>query len=163
MKKITPFITTLILILLASTLNFSPLLTEAKDAKSSTATKYTITAMHNDKLISLDYWNTNRRDMAITKPNVLNWVETPCYELTLHIVGPKIKQINLVDKDFNFMAKLKVTTLKNGAQLVEFEMLSDMASTLHTKEDDPNYIENADFYFELISTNGAVNYTSVRY
>lgn len=162
-KRTTTFIITLVLIVLASFIDFIPLSTEAADKKPANEPQYIITAMYNGELVPLDCWDTNHRNTALTSPTILNWPGKVCRDLTLHAVGPKIKQVNLVDQDFSFIAKLKVKLLKNDAQVVEFEMDPDMAGTLHTKKDDPTYVENADFYFEIVSTTGVVQYTSVRY
>ncbi len=164
MKKRTTFIVTLVFIVLASFLDFAPITTVAANGKKAeNQSQYIITALYNGELEPLDCWDTDHRNKALTSPTVLNWPGKVCRDLSLLVVGPQIKQINLVDSEFNFIAKLKFKLLKNGAYQVDFVMDPDMAGTLHTKKDDPNYIENADFYFEIITTTSVVQYTSVRY
>lgn len=163
-KRIATFIITLALIVLASMLDFAPLTTRATNGKKAeNQPLYIITAMYNGELEPLDCWDTNHRNKVLTSPTVLNWPGKVCRNISLLIVGPQIKQINLVDSEFNFVEKLKFKLLKNGAYQVDFVMDPESAGTLHTKKDDPDFIENADFYFEIIPTTGVVQYTSVRY
>lgn len=136
----------------------------ASDKKAENKPLYIITAMYNNELVALDCWDTNHRNKALTSPTILKWPGKQCRDIELHIVV-KVKQVNLVDSDYNFVAKLKVTTLKNGAQIVKFVMDPELAGTEHTIEKDgnPNYVLYRDYYFELVAPDGTAYYTSVRY
>lgn len=138
----------------------------AADKKAENKPLYIITAMYNNELVALDCWDTNHRNKALTSPTILKWPGNQCRDIELHIVV-KVKQVNLVDSNFNFVAKLKVTTLKNGAQVVKFVMDPELAGTEHTieKDGDPNYVLYRDYYFQIISTDSNITpqYTSVRY
>lgn len=163
MKKSSTFIITLALIVLASLFDFAPLTTAASNnTKAANQPFYIVTAMYNNELVALDSWDVNHKNNTLTSPTILKWPGNKCQDIQLHIVG-KVKQVNVVDSDFNFMAKLKVTTLKNGVQVVKFFMNSDLAGTERTKEDDPSFALTRDYYFELVAPDGTINYTSVRY
>lgn len=142
--------------------SFTSSTTPATSKKAENQAQYIITAMYNGELIALDCWDTNHRNTALTSPTVLKWPGKQCRDIELHIVV-KVKQVNIVDSDYNVLAKLKVTTLKNGAQVVKFVMKPDLAGTEHTKPDDPSYVLNRDYYFELVAPDGTAYYTSVRY
>ena len=167
MKKSTPFIITFALIILASTLDFAPLTTTAATStKANNQAQYIITAMHNNQLVALDSWDSSHWNKALTSPTILKWDNKQVRNISFLIVG-SIKQINLIDSDGNFIAKLNLKLLKNGAYQVDFVMEPDLAGNkcIIEKNGDPNYVLYYDFYFQIISTNNNIipQYTSVRY
>ena len=167
MKKRTTFIITSAYIILASMLDFAPLTTTAaNNTKAANQPQYIVTAMHNNKLVALDSWDSSHWNKALASPTVLKWENKQARDISLLIVGP-IKQINLVDSDGCFVSKLKMKLLKNGAYQVDFVMEPDLAGTEHKieKDGDPNYVLYRDYYFQIISTDSKImpQYTSVRY
>lgn len=164
MKKTRIFIITLVLIVLASILDFAPLTTAAKGKKAENQSQYIITALHNNKLVALDCWDSDHWTKAIASPTVLKWENKKAQDISFLIVGP-VKQINVVDSDGNFLAKLAPTKLKNGAYQVDFVMEEGLEGAYTTKPDNPNYVLTRDYYFEIISSDSKIlpQYTSVRY
>lgn len=123
---------------------------------------YIITAMHNNEFVALRCLDSNHRDEAISKPTALKWTNKQCRNIDIVVVGPQIKQVNLVDKDYCFVSKLSAKSLGNGSTCFHFYMNPENGNK-QTKKDDPNYILYSDFYFEFVSPDGTVQYTSVRY
>lgn len=121
--------------------------------------EYIIIAMHNGECYTLDCCSDLKT--ATSKLTVLPYPGERCRDVDFFFVGPKsIKKINVVDKKSDYMASTKFTAHDKGVSHAHFIMDPELAAVSHELEDGDFTHE---FYFEIISTDGTISYTSFWY
>lgn len=132
--------------------------------KTTADPSYILIAMYNGDCITLDCYNHDQRSKAISSPTVLKWPGHSCRDVDLILVGPQqISQIRLVDKNYKYISNISFTVKDKGVTHCHFVMDPKLSGYVHTKEGDDTYVESAEFYFEILSADGKLSYTSIWY
>lgn len=137
----------------------------SNNSNSSTTTSkatdpaYIIIAMYNGECYTLDCCSDLKT--ATSKLTVLPYPGERCRDVDFMFVGPKyIKKINVVDKKSDYIASTKFTVHDKGVTHAHFVMEPNLAAVSHELENDDFTYE---FYFEIVSTDGSISYTSIWY